>query len=42
MSDLLTIVQRCVDDPMEVEEYLARETLGDEGGDPTAPAAAGG
>ena len=42
MSDLLTIVQRCIDDPMEVEEYLARETLGDEGGDPTAPTAAGG
>jgi ferritin len=42
MSDLLTIVQRCVDDPMEVEQYLARETLGAGEADPTAPAAAGG
>ena len=41
MSDLLTIVQRCVKDPMEVEQYLARETVGGEGTDPTAPAAAG-
>ena len=41
MSDLLTIVQRCADDPMEVEQYLVRETLVGEGADPTAPAEAG-
>jgi bacterioferritin B len=42
MSDLLTIVERCQDDPMEVEQYLVRETLAPEGEDPTAPAVAGG
>ena len=42
MSSLLTVVERAKDDPMRVEEYLARETAGDEGSDPTAPPAAGG
>jgi len=42
MSALLTIVQRAKDDPMRAEEYLAREAIGDEAADPTAPPAAGG
>ena len=42
MSDLLTIVERCKDDAMEIEEYLARERAGGGAADPTAPAAAGG
>ncbi len=41
-SDLLKVVQRSKDNPLLAEEYLARESLGDEGGDPTAPGAAGG
>ena len=43
MSDLLRIVQRAEQDPLRAEEYLAREGLGDGGGEDTgAPAAAGG
>lgn len=42
MSDLLRIVQRSVDNPLLAEEYLARESIGTEGDDPTAPEAAGG
>jgi len=42
MSDLLRVVQRAKDNPLLAEEFLARETLGDEGEDPTAPEAAGG
>ncbi len=42
MSDLLKVVERGRDNPLLVEEYLAREHPGDEGQDPTAPAAAGG
>jgi ferritin len=41
MSDLLRVVERSRDDPMEIENWLAREQPGDEGGDPTAPHAAG-
>jgi len=41
-SDLLKVVQRSRENPLLAEEYLARETLGDGGNDPTAPAAAGG
>ena len=41
-SDLLKVVQRAKDNPLLAEEYLARETLGDDGDDPTAPSAAGG
>ena len=42
MSDLLTVVERAKDNPLLVEEYLAREGLGEEeDGDPTAPTAAG-
>ena len=42
MSDLLRVVERAKDSPLLIEEYLARESLGEDGGDPTAPAAAGG
>ena len=42
MSDLLRVVERSKDDPMVIEDFLAREHLGDEGEDPTAPEAAGG
>ena len=42
MSDLLKVVERAKDNPLLVEEYLAREGLGEEGADPTAPTAAGG
>ena len=42
MNDLLKVVQRAKDNPLLAEEYLARETPGDEGADPTAPPVAGG
>ena len=42
MSDLLTIVERSVENPLWAEEYLGREGIGEEGEDPTAPPAAGG
>jgi ferritin len=42
MSGLLTVVRRAQDNPLLVEEFLARETMGDEGGDAGAPSAAGG
>jgi ferritin len=42
MSDLLAIVERSVENPLWAEEYLAREGIGEEGEDPTAPPAAGG
>jgi ferritin len=42
MSDLLRIVERGRENPLLVEEYLARENLGGGAADPTAPAAAGG
>jgi ferritin len=42
MSDLLRVVERAADNPLLAEEYLARESLGDEGDDPTAPPVAGG
>ena len=42
MSDLLKVVQRGKDNPLLVEEYLAREHPGDDGEDPTAPPVAGG
>ena len=41
MTDLLTVIERSADSPLLVEEYLAREGLGEEGADPTAPPAAG-
>ena len=42
MSDLMRVVQRSKDNPLMAEEYLARESIGEAGSDPTAPAAAGG
>jgi bacterioferritin B len=43
MSDLLTVVERAKDRPLDIEEYLAREGLGDgDEDDPSAPPAAGG
>ena len=41
MSDLLRVVQRSKDDPMEIENFMAREHPGAEGEDPTAPHPAG-
>ena len=41
MTDLLTVVERSRDNALLVEEYLARESPGEEA-DPTAPPAAGG
>jgi ferritin len=42
MSDLLRVVERARENPMFAEDYLARETPGEGGADPTAPPAAGG
>ena len=41
MSDLLRVVERSKHDPMDVEDYLAREHPGGGGSDPTAPTPAG-
>jgi ferritin len=41
MSDLLRVVERSRDDPMEIENFMAREHPGEVGDDPTAPHAAG-
>ena len=41
MSDLLRVVERSKNDPMEVENYMAREHPGAEANDPTAPHPAG-
>ena len=41
MSDLLRVVERSKDDPMEVENFMAREHPGGEADDPTAPHTAG-
>ena len=42
MSSLLDVVTRSVDDVMRVEDFLARETVGDAGVEASAPPAAGG
>ena len=42
MGDLLNVVERSVDNLLLAEEYIAREGLGEEGSDPTAPPPAGG
>lgn len=42
MSTLLNVAQRAGDDWFDVETYLARENVGDAGGDASAPTAAGG
>jgi bacterioferritin B len=41
MSDLLRVVERSKNDPMEIENFMAREHPGEEGEDPTAPHPAG-
>ena len=41
MSDLLRVVERSKNDPMDVEDFLAREHPGGGGSDPTAPTPAG-
>jgi ferritin len=42
MGDLLHVVERGREQPLEIEEFLAREGYGDEDDDPTAPPVAGG
>ena len=42
MSGLLAVVERSRENPMIVEEYIARERPSAEADDPTAPTAAGG
>ena len=42
MSALLAVAERLSDKAMDIEQYLAREQLGEEADDPTAPPAAGG
>ncbi|MCD6014357.1 MAG: Ferritin Dps family protein [Solirubrobacterales bacterium] len=43
MQDLLNIVERSKDNLLLAEDFIARETLGEDGGDdPTAPPPAGG
>ena len=41
MSDLLRVVERSKNDPMSIEDYVAREHGGDAAADPTAPHPAG-
>jgi len=42
MNDLLRVVGHSKADPLRAEEFLAREVVGDNGTDPSAPKAAGG
>ncbi|MGH2956756.1 MAG: ferritin [Solirubrobacterales bacterium] len=42
MTDLLNVVERAKDTPLQAEEFLAREQMGGQGDDPTAPPPAGG
>jgi ferritin len=42
MTDLLNVCEQAKDSPLLVEEFLAREQIGDEGADPSMPPAAGG
>ena len=42
MTDLLNVCERAKDSPLLIEDFLAREQIGDEGDDPTMPPAAGG
>jgi ferritin len=41
MGDLLNVVERSRDNLLLAEDYIAREKLGEESGDPTAPPVAG-
>ena len=42
MGDLLNVVERSKENLLLTEDYIARESLGEESGDPTAPPMAGG
>ncbi|GAA3873600.1 ferritin [Leifsonia kafniensis] len=42
MSTLLTIAERAKDNLFDIENFVARETVGDSGADSDAPSAAGG
>ena len=42
MHDLLNVAERSKDTPLLIEDFLARETIGDAGEDANAPEAAGG
>lgn len=42
MTTLLNVVDRAGDNLFHIEDFMARETVGDRGTDPTAPRAAGG
>jgi ferritin len=42
MGDLIEVAERVSNDPMTLEEFIAREHASADAGDPTAPAAAGG
>jgi bacterioferritin B len=42
MTDLLNVCEQAKESPLLIEDFLAREQIGDEGSDPTAPHAAGG
>ncbi len=42
MTTLLAVAERAGDNLFHLEDYLARETVGDEGADASAPTAAGG
>ena len=41
MGDLLNVVERSRENLLMAEDYIARESLGEEGSDPTAPPTAG-
>jgi ferritin len=42
MTDLLNVCEQAKDSPLLIEDFLAREQIGDEGDDPAMPPAAGG
>jgi len=42
MTDLLNVCERAKESPLLIEDFLARERIGEEGQDPAAPPAAGG
>jgi bacterioferritin B len=42
MTDLLNVCERAQDSPLLIEDFLAREQIGDEGQDPAMPPPAGG
>ena len=42
MTDLLNVCERAGDNALLIEDFLAREQVGDEGNDPSMPPAAGG